>query len=69
MILRIKSKVDKNGNRYGLIINTETKRFYNGFSIIHGSPDIHATKKEIQDLIDYNLKYSGFSPAISLTEV
>ena len=69
MILKISTKVNKNGNRYGLIINTETKRFYVGYSIIHGSPDIHATKKEIMDLIDYNLKYSGFSPAISLKEV
>jgi len=60
MILRINSKVDKNGNSYGLIIDTDKKTYKSGYAVCAWDIDLHASKTEIKQLIDYNLKPNGF---------
>lgn len=61
MILNITTHVNKNGNSYGLIIDTDNKTFKCGFSIVAWDIDIHATKSEIQQLITYKLKPNGYT--------
>lgn len=65
MILKIKTKPNKSGNSYGLIIDTEKKQYQVGYGICL-SWDIHATKKEIDQVITYNLKIDGYRPLIKL---
>ena len=66
MIVKIASKVDKNGNTYGLIFDTEKKTFNCGYSVVAWGIDFHATKTEIKQFIDYTLKPNGYTPVIKL---
>ena len=63
MIIRFKTHVNKNGNSYGLIVDTEKKLYKAGFSICAWNVDFYATKKDIEQFITYNLKTNGFKPA------
>lgn len=58
MIIKIKTRVDRNGNTYGLIFDTEKKTYKKGYYVCH-SADLYATKKDIMNFIKYNL--SDFS--------
>lgn len=60
MILKINSKVDRNGNSYGLIIDTDKKTYKSGYAVCAWGIDLHASKTEIRQFIDYKLKPNGF---------
>jgi len=66
MILRIKTKANKNGNTYGIIIDTDKKFYVAGYGVISWGADLYTTKTEITDLIKYNL--DGFT-AVSLQDM
>ena len=66
MILKIATKVDKNGNSYGLVIDTDKKTYYSGYSVCAWGIDLHASKTEIRQLIDYTLKQNGYKAIIKL---
>ena len=66
MVVKIASKVNKNGNSYGLIFDTEKKTFNCGYSVVAWGIDLHASKTEIKQLIDYTLKPDGYKPIIKL---
>ena len=54
MIIKISTKNDRNGNRYQLMIDTEKKTYKKG-SYLFMTPDIHTTKTDIKNFINYNL--------------
>lgn len=56
MIIRLKTKVNNNGNSYGLIINTERKQYRRGYGIISHGADFTVSKRDIDNYIKYNLK-------------
>lgn len=66
MVVKIASKVDKNGNSYGLVFDTEKKTFNFGYSVVAWGIDFYATKTEIKQFIDYTLKPNGYTPVIKL---
>lgn len=66
MILKIATKVNNNGNSYGLVIDTENKTYKSGYSVCAWGIDLHASKTEIKQLIDYTLKPDGYKPIIKL---
>ena len=66
MILKLKTKPNKNGNSWGLIIDTEKKQFQVGSGLCSFSWDLITTKREIDQLITYTLKPDGFTPLIKL---
>lgn len=66
MILKIATKVNKNGNQYGLVIDTEKKTYNCGYFVCGFGIDLHASKTEIKQLIDYTLKPDGYKPIIKL---
>ena len=60
MILKISTKVDKNGNTYGVVINTDNKTYICGYSVCAWGVDLHASKTEIKQLCEYTLKQNGY---------
>ena len=66
MILKIATKVNKNGNQYGLVIDTDKKTYNCGYFVCGFGIDIHASKTEIKQLIGYTLKPDGYKPIIKL---
>ena len=60
MYIIIKTKPNTNGNIYGVKVDTKYKRYEVGFGMSEYA-DFHATRKEIDDFIKYNLIQAGFS--------
>ena len=60
MIIKIKTKPNTSGNSYGVIVNTSEKTFSKGYGVVAFGFDFHATKKEIDAFIKYNLKINGY---------
>lgn len=54
MIIKISTKCNASGNRYQLLIDTEKKTYKKG-SYLFMTPDIHTTKTDIRNFINYNL--------------
>lgn len=60
MIIRLKTKVNTNGNSYGLIINTERKQYRRGYGIVSYGADFTVSKRDIDDYIKYALKAANY---------
>ena len=60
MIIKIKTKPNASGNSYGVMFDTNEKTFAKGYGVISFGYDFHATKKEIDQFIKYNLKINGY---------
>ena len=54
MVIKYKTKVNTNGNSYGLIIDTEKKQYTKGYSLVNCS-DFIVKKSDIDGFIKYNL--------------
>lgn len=63
MIIKYKTKPNKNGNSYGLIVDTDKKTFECGWGIC-SSWDFKVTKGEIDQYIQYTLKIDGYHALI-----
>lgn len=61
MIMTIGTRPNTNGNIYRVIIDTDKKTYKAGY--IGTYSDIHATRKEIDQLIKFNLKIDGYTEA------
>lgn len=61
-MLKIQTKLNKNGNSYKLLIDTDNKTYKKGYNAYWGKGDITTTKKDIYKHIDF-LKMSGFEEA------
>lgn len=61
MIIRLKTKVNTNGNNYGLIINTERKQYRAGWGLVSHGADFTVSKKDIDNYIKYNLKVINYT--------
>ena len=60
MILKIATKVNNNGNSYGLVIDTDNKTYNYGYSVCAWNIDFHVSKAEIHEIITYRLKPDGY---------
>ena len=59
MFINIKTKPNRNGNTYGVKVDTYNKTYVSGYGLSEFA-DFHATKKEIDLFIKYNLDLAGF---------
>ena len=61
MIIRLKTKTNRNGNSYGLIVNTERKHYRAGWGLVAFGADFIVSKKDIEQFIKYNLKIIDYT--------
>ena len=63
MLIKFKTAVNRNGNTYGLIVNTDNKTYTKGYSLVNCS-DFTVKKTDIDGFIKYNLAdFLEVSPA------
>ena len=60
MIIKYKTSVNRCGNSYGLIVDTDKKQYQKGFGIC-SSWDFIVKKSDIEQFITYTLKTSGYT--------
>lgn len=54
MVIKFKTKVNTNGNSYGLIVDTDKKQYTKGFGLVNCA-DFIVKKSDIDGFIKYNL--------------
>lgn len=60
MIIRYKTKLDINGNRYYLTVDTDRKTYIKDYNLWSKDGDIEITKKQRRDIIT-QLETEGFT--------
>lgn len=61
MIIKYRTHVNKSGNSYGLIVDTEKKEYRRGYSVVSFGVDFWVKKSDIDQFIKYQLELNGYT--------